>query len=294
MSSMQAIDALARDAESGASELVPRAVAILRRAAGQGWAELAAAARAVCAAQPSMAPIWNAAAAAVADQASPGALDRFEQRRARAGAALVRVAVEALRPEGARALRLVTCSFSGSVLTAVSELVRRGPVTVACAEGRPRFEGRRLAAALAAAGAAVEFYTDAGVADALPGASALVVGADAVMPGAFLNKCGTLALAAAAARHGVPAFVLATRDKFLAPALADRLDIVAHDPADVWVDPPAGIAVRNRYFERVPLDLVTGLATDAGLLGADMAEEACRANAALLTPVVLDILAGRM
>ncbi|HSK08985.1 MAG TPA: hypothetical protein VK911_05370 [Vicinamibacterales bacterium] len=288
------IDRLRDDRTSGASELMAVALEALKRAREEGPDALAAAAAAVCEAQPSMASLRNLAAAAARDPHDPGALDRFEQRWRRAGPALVRVATGILLPGEPRPARLVTCSFSGSVLACVQALARRTRVEIACGEGRPALEGRRMAAALAAAGARVEFFTDAALGQALDGADALVVGADAVTPAWFLNKCGTAALADAALRAGVPVYVLATRDKFLhAAAVVDRppgrhagrttlgedsrspgLRVDEHDPGEVWDAPPAGVTIRNPYFERVPMDLVTGVITDAGLLGTGMLEEA--------------------
>lgn len=319
-----ALAALASDAESGASELLPRALSVLRAASRQGREPLEAAARALCGAQPSMASFWNAAAAALLERTRPGTLERFEQRAMRAGAALRRVAVEALLPPGANeearrapdhgraasiaaanedvrpapadsdrlearatGLHLTTFSYSGSVLSTLLEIARRVPLTVACAEGRPRFEGRRLAAALAGAGIRVEFYTDAAIGDALDRTRGVVIGADAITPSWILNKCGTALLAAAASFRGVPVFVLAARDKFLPPPLAGSLWVLDRDASEVWDAPPDRVFVHNAYFGRVPLTLITAIATDAGLLGIDMVEEACRANGLGLSDEVL-------
>ena len=229
---------LAADGESGASELLPRAIDLLRTARQQGPDTLADVARGVVVAQPGMASLWNAAAAALADTASPGTMELFAERASRARAALRRVAVETLatrdwvhgvdtrRGDVDLSLHLTTCSFSGSVLAALTGVSATSPLTVACAEGRPRFEGRRLARALAEAGVRVEFFSDAALATALPRTQAVVVGADAVAPGWFLNKTGTSQLAAAASVLGVPVFVLATRDKFVPAALADHLRVI--------------------------------------------------------------------
>jgi translation initiation factor 2B subunit (eIF-2B alpha/beta/delta family) len=289
-----ALDALAADSHSGASELLPRAIDVLRAAREQGTETLAKVARGVVAAQPSMGPFWNAAAAALADAANPGALERFEQRWRRAGPALRRVAVEALAPPDRGPLHLMTCSFSGSVLAALTGLAAEASLTVSCAEGRPRYEGRRLAGALAAAGVGVEYFSDAALGCALETTAAFLTGADAITPAWFLNKVGTSQLAAAASLKGIPVFVLATRDKFVPPQLSDLLSIRNHDPSEVWDGAPAGVTVRNLYFERVPLDLVSAVITDAGLLGADMAAEVCRANGAGLTAETVDTLCRAM
>jgi translation initiation factor 2B subunit (eIF-2B alpha/beta/delta family) len=284
----EAIEALARDAESGASELVERALGILEHARQLGPNSVTEAARGVCYAQPAMASMWNAAIAALADAGSPGTFARFTDRLRRSPAALRRVAVEELEPASSQPLRIVTCSFSGSVLGVLAELAESRELTVACAEGRPRFEGRRMAAALASTRATVEFFTDAAVPLALRDSTAVLVGADAITPAWFLNKVGTLSLAMAASRSGVPVFVLATRDKFLPPALFDGLPVADGAPGEVWADAPEGVLVRNPYFERVPLDLATGVVTDVGVLGTEMVEEACRAIGTAARPDVLD------
>jgi translation initiation factor 2B subunit (eIF-2B alpha/beta/delta family) len=278
-----ALGRLKADVQSGASELLPRAMEILRHAVLAGDA-IDAVAREVCLAQPSMAPMWNAALAALAQGRQPesAALDRFEQRRVRAGDAMTRVAVEALRPADRRRLHVVTVSYSGSVLACLRGLGR--DVRVSCAEGRPALEGRRLAAALARDGVAVDFFTDAALAGALHGADGdervVLVGADAVAPDWVVNKVGTGMLAAAASRAGVPVYVAATRDKFVDARVARLLSVIDHDPGEVWDAAPAGVAPRNPYFERMGLDLVDGVLTDAGMLTGAMIGEACRAASA--------------
>jgi Initiation factor 2 subunit family len=283
------IERIARDGKSGASELLGLALGTLGDAGGHGPLVLAETARALCRAQPSMAPFWNAAAAALADLQRPGTFDRFVARAERSAAALTRFAVALLAPaeERGQPLHVTTCSFSSSVLACLEGVARSRPLSVACAEGRPALEGRRLASRLAAAGVAVELSTDAGVAPALSRTDALVVGADAVSCEWILNKCGTSALAAASVARGVPVYVIASREKFLAPALAPLVRIVEHPAAEVWEDRPQGVEVRNVYFEKVPLDWVTSIVTDAGVLGVDMAIEACQAQGTWVTPEIV-------
>jgi translation initiation factor 2B subunit (eIF-2B alpha/beta/delta family) len=283
------IEQMARDRESGASELLGLTLGTLRDARGHGPLVLMEAARAVCRAQPSMASFWNAAAAALADVERPGIFERFAARAERSASALARVAVALLAPaeERDRPLHVTTCSFSSSVLACLEEVARSRTLSVACAEGRPALEGRRLASRLAAAGAEVELSTDAGVAAALSRTGALVVGADAVSSEWVLNKCGTSALAASCAARGIPVYVVASREKFLAPALAPLVRIAEHPAAEVWESAPPGVTVRNLYFEKVPLDWVTAIVTDAGVLGVDMVIEACQAQGTWVTPEIV-------
>jgi translation initiation factor 2B subunit (eIF-2B alpha/beta/delta family) len=83
-------------------------------------------------------------------------------------------------------------------------------------------------------------------------------------------------LAAAAGQQGVPVYIVASRDKFVGRGVAERLEMREGTAEEVWKGPPAGIAVRNPYFEHIPLELVSSLITDIGLLGAATAAEVCK------------------
>lgn len=263
---------LAADRESGASEILDVAIAILRDALAAP-ADLREIARALQEAQPSMAPMWNATAAAM-----NGDLDRFAQRVARAPQAIARFALELLETGLAPGspVRIATLSCSGTVAYVLEAFAQRRTLEVACSEGRPALEGRRLAARLARAGIPVTYYLDAALGHALDPAHAVLVGADAIAGEWFLNKSGTRMLAAAAVQRGVPVYVLAAREKFAAPEVAARLVPRSGSADEVWVDPPPGVAVMNPYFERTPLDFVAAIVSDLGILGQLDAAEACK------------------
>jgi translation initiation factor 2B subunit (eIF-2B alpha/beta/delta family) len=265
---------IANDRESGAAEVQAAALSVLADALADG-ADLKAVAQALLRAQPSMAPVWNAVRAAVAAQ-TVETFDRYVQQVTRAPRALVRHATGLLLPDVPSAgVKLVTISFSSTVLLALEAVAQQCPLEIATAEGQPALEGRRAATRLAAAGIAVAHYTDAALGLAVGGADAIVVGADAVSPEWFLNKSGTRMLAATAAQQGIPVYVLATRDKFLSSAVAARLRVRDEAPAEVWPAPPAGVTVRNPYFEPTPLDLVSAVVSEAGVLGAALVPDAC-------------------
>jgi len=248
---------IAADRQSGASELLAEATAILAEGLATG-VPVRPLATALIAAQPSMAPMRNAVRAALLATASPD-FDRYVQRARRAPDALVRHAVALLGSESPDTLRLVTISFSATVLRVLESLAGRQPIHVSCSDGQPGLEGRRLAERLAAAGIAVTHYTDAALGHAIAGATAVLTGADAVTPDWFLNKTGTRMLAAVAGSEGVPVYVAATLDKFVSRDVAGRLDIREESPAEIWPAPPAGVRVRNPYFEATSLHLVSAV-----------------------------------
>jgi translation initiation factor 2B subunit (eIF-2B alpha/beta/delta family) len=268
------IELLALDRESGASEILEEVVAILRQAIASN-APLLPVARGLCRAQPAMASVWNAAMEVLAPGDPEKRLGLFARRAARAPEAVARFAGELFLTETDRPLRVVTISFSRSVLSVLEAVAARRELHVSCGEGRPALEGRRLASRLASVGAAVTTRLDAAIGQALDGADAVIVGADAVTPEWFLNKIGTRMLGAAAALQGVPLYVVATLDKFVNEQVATRLQPREGAPEEVWADPPKGVSVRNPYFEPTSNELVTTFITDTGLLGAALAAEVC-------------------
>jgi translation initiation factor 2B subunit (eIF-2B alpha/beta/delta family) len=257
---------LAEDRDRGASEILSDLLPLLADALGDGQDAAQAVVRVVCRGQPVMAPLWNACAAALADGDRPGRFERARGEMTRAPSALARSAASQLSQLVADApdATLITLSFSGSVAAAVAALASRSSLSIVCGEGRPRYEGRRMAATLARAGARVTLTTDAAVTVHLTSATAVVLGADAVAQTYWINKVGSFGLAAAAARCGVPVYVIAARDKALADPLARSWPSPRSSADDVWAAPPTAIHCDNPLFERIPADLVTLFLTDAG------------------------------
>ncbi|HJN45182.1 MAG: hypothetical protein QGI10_06955 [Vicinamibacterales bacterium] len=268
------VTAIAQDHRSGASTLLRRALAVLRQASATGPASLERLSPMVCRAQPSMGALWNAVCTALAAEDPVKALDRFERETDRAEQAVIRVAATLLM-EGDGSLRLATCSASRTVAWVVETVGAQRTVRVACAEGRPIYEGREMVAGLAAAGLAVDVYTDAGLGAALHLSDVLLLGADAVTGDWVINKAGSAQLAALAGELGVPVYVVASRDKFVPPGVAALLQLRQGPAAEVWDQPPPGVTVRNPYFERVPLTLVRAVLSDGGMLDAGQVMKSC-------------------
>lgn len=257
---------LADDTTSSATVLASRAESLLRQSRAQGSAAARDAARQVCRAQPSMGSLWNLAAAAL--DGDPATFDRLAARAARAPAAVARYAAALLEND---VRRVLTCSRSAVVEACARALA----VPVVCAESRPGLEGRALAAALAAGGLQVTVVADAALGSDFQPGDVVIVGADAIAAEWFINKTGTGQVCAAAELAGVPVYVAAGRDKCIPPAIAALLTLRHDDPATLWPDPAPGVTVRNPLFERVSLERVAGVLSDAGLLAGEMVREAC-------------------
>ena len=257
---------IAADRDSGASELLARLLPVLDESLVAGPEATRDVARIVCRGQPAMASLWNACAAAVVEERAPGTFARRREEMLRASRALTRAASSALLDlldPGAGRL-VLTVSYSGGVASALIAAAAKRPLDVLCAEGRPRFEGRRLAERLAGAGVPVRLATDAALTSYLDRAQSFVCGADAIFPAAWINKVGTHAVAAAASFQGVPTYVIAARDKAADPRLAPQLTAAGGPAAEVWERPPSGVGVENPYFERIPAELATLFLTDVG------------------------------
>jgi translation initiation factor 2B subunit (eIF-2B alpha/beta/delta family) len=218
--------------------------------------------------QPAMAPLWHACAAAVFSREDPEAFARTRVEMARLPARLVRAATHGLREllAGESSPLIITVSYSSSVAATLAACAPEFRLRVICAEGRPRFEGRRLAMELANRGIDVTLVVDAAVTTRLSEAAAVVMGADAVTETAWMNKVGSFGLAAAASVRGVPVHVIAGRDKFVPRSLQPRLTPAPAAAGEVWEAPGAGVRVENPYFEWTPAELATTYLTEAGRL----------------------------
>ena len=279
---VQRVAAIESDHVSGASTLAGQAVDVLYEALGLGPSVVERIGGALCRAQPAMAPIWNATALALGSDGEKS-LGLLRSRMTRAPESMAKVLSRLLLPEPAAAhrptLSLATVSQSGSVRACLTALADVADLRVICAEGRPMYEGRLMAAELAQAGIAVTLCTDAAVGvvvgEAESAVDAVLTGADAVTPDWFLNKCGTHLLATAAASAGIPVYVLASRSTFLNPILSGAVHGRVGPAQEVWPSPPSDVDVVNPYFERVPLEVVSTFVTDVGPIGTGSVYQIC-------------------
>ncbi len=277
----QAIAEIAADNRSGAAQIAERAADILLRRAGTGEAsspdafrqELLATGWALIRAQPIMAPLVNLVNAVVwklEEREHPSELrlavaqatDDFK-RQLRQNALRVAEGALDLIPDGGT---IVTLAHSGTVEQALLHARRAGRrFSVICLESRPAYEGRESAAALASADIPVKIVVDAAAAAAVEKAQLVLVGADLLSNRGIINKIGTRSLALAAQKLGVPIYALCGGEKFLPLGYCtpEQQDWPA---AEVWSDAPSGITVSNRYFEWTPLNELTGIVTEQGIL----------------------------
>jgi len=266
------VETVTNDGTHGSAWISVRALEVLRdRAAVADSAEaLVAVARELRDARPAMAALANRVnrvlseadrtPEAIAERAQAAAEAAFDADDAAATLAAERCGAS-----------VATLSRSGTVLAAL----RDADPSVLIGESRPACEGTGVAAELADDGLTVTLTTDAALAGELAARApdSVLVGADAILAdGSVVNKAGTRGLALAAAREGVPTYVVAAADKV-------RPDEAFHgetgDVTDLY-DGDAPVTVANPIFDRTPGDLVSAVFTERGALDS----EAIRAVAA--------------
>ncbi len=262
--------AIARDHRSGATALTRRAAEALRQRLdeAEGLAGFGEFADRLAEAQPAMASIRNLAerakaAARVGSTANTrNAIDQVVTELSASTGAIAREAQALL----SGADHVVTISASSTVAAALRDASGANPqLTVVCAESRPLGEGVTLASSLAQAGIAATVCADALAPCMAREADAVLVGGDALAPQGLANKVGTFPLALAARYADVPCVALISRLKML-----DRFDpawIAEMDPSEIAdVAHTSLLEVVNRYFELTPLELLTHVVAEDGVM----------------------------
>ncbi len=267
------IEEIRKDRASGAMKLAVRAATLLVQCSQSAPEAVPEAARGLLAAQPAMAPMFNLTRRVIEGKDVSAACSDFLETMERE-AALVAANAARLVEEGTA---VMTHSFSSTVLEALREALHGGKkFSVICTESRPVCEGVALAASLGMEGISTSVITDAAVYRFLPGTRMVWVGADSISPRGVVNKTGTSLLALAAREFGVPVYVLCGSDKFL-PGSYQPPPEEPRDPHEIVDRDLPWVTAQNYYFDLTPLEYVTGVATDAGILRPEELLEKLRA-----------------
>jgi translation initiation factor 2B subunit (eIF-2B alpha/beta/delta family) len=265
------------DREHGSRWLVREVISILhdltKATTGEQMQQLYAVGRELAQARPSMAALGSAVGRILNVQGGPKEVAKAAERLLQEYDSATKAIASYARPlvRGS----ILTCSLSGTifdVLVACREQIER----VVVLEGRPRYEGRTVAQALATQGIAVTLITDAEAAIFLPLCDAIVVGADSVLAnGDVINKAGTALLAWAAWGQNIPMYVLCETLK-ISPRRwseeertqwAENVKLLEEkEPQEVLESPIAGVTVRNFYFDHTPYRLINKIITERGVL----------------------------
>lgn len=154
--------------------------------------------------------------------------------------------------------------------------------TVYNTETRPKWQGRKTATELAAAGIPVNHMVDSAAGIILKKADLFLFGADAVNSyGDVFNKVGTGLFAHRATELGVKTFCITGSLKYDAQTIWGKNETIEErDPAEVWdldFPPPEGgggqrpegsalITIHNPAFEEVTASDITAIVSEFGVL----------------------------
>jgi eIF-2B alpha/beta/delta-like uncharacterized protein len=282
------VDEIKNDRKQGASQLARQAVAVLKYAAehsaaddaGQFREELEGVGEALMAARPAMAPIFNIVKRYLSffSQLAPEeGLDYVRGGAVAKADELARVSVQAIAEITSCGCglindgdRIITHSYSSTVMAVLAEAVELGKhIAVISTRSGAGGTGQRIALELGRQGVAVTFVDDTAVGIYAAKANKAMVGADRIcLDGSIINGVGTCPLALAARNAGVPFYVLCETLKFDHRLRSDEVDLEEKDPTEVIgrVKLPPPVEVKNPYFDITPLELVTGVVTENGLL----------------------------
>ncbi len=273
------IDSLALDHRRGAAEIVHDGIGLFREithlaernplAAEQLFGR---AVRRLAKGQLSMAPLLNL-------------LNRICRCRERTGADWGRFSVlleEELLPEFSRVREIegkikylprigssiITFSNSSTVANVIIACYQRfkWPERVICGEGRPLREGVYMAQKIRAGGVPVTLYTDAAMMSQIDRADAVWVGGDSLSRQGLVNKVGSKALAMLTRLAGIPFLSLMCEDKLLPPSLLPYTGILPQNPHEIVAEEAEALDIVNAYYEIVPLELITRIFTEHGLI----------------------------
>ena len=169
----------------------------------------------------------------------------------------------------------LACSSWGTALGVIRSAVKAGKkVNVISCETRPLLQGARLTAwELARDGIDVTTITDSTAAHLMrKGAiDAVVVGADRITGDAVFNKIGTYMHAVCAHHHAIPFYVAAPLSTFDANNTENDVIIEERGREEVTVMGnrtfvPDGAQVKNYAFDATPMELVTAVITEKGVM----------------------------
>jgi len=169
----------------------------------------------------------------------------------------------------------LACSSWGTALGVIRSAVQAGKqVNVIACETRPLLQGARLTAwELSRDGIPVTVITDSMAAHFMRTAKidAVIVGADRITPDAVFNKIGTYMHAVCARHHRIPFYVAAPLSTFDLKRMADEVVIEERGSEEVAVIgnrtfvPPVA-AIKNPAFDATPMELVTAIVTEKGVV----------------------------
>jgi len=165
---------------------------------------------------------------------------------------------------------IMTHSYSSTVVAVLKDaFTKYKSIEVITTRSGPGRSGEINARQLGSYGIPVTFIDDAAIGLYVSMVNKVIVGADRVCADSrVVNGIGTYQLALAAERSGIPFYVLCETLKFDPRLNSTQVDLEEKETWEVVesVKLPPEIKVKNPGFDITPLELITGIVTENGLL----------------------------
>lgn len=285
------IKEIKEDKTHGASELARQAVEVLKIAAEQSrvsstekfLAEQKEIGERLKSVRPAMAPVFNAVdqyLGAVEEKGGKEGLDSLKSFAISKADELIENSQQAVAKIARFATELIedgdiimTHSYSSTVAESLKAAFkkRRNIEVIITRSGAGR-TGERITRELGDFGIPVTFIDDTAIGVYMLVTNKVLVGADRLCSdGRLVNGIGTYLLALVAAKANIPIYVLCETLKFAPRLRGDEVDLEEKKASEV-VRPgllPPTAKVKNPYFDITPLELITGIITENGLLAAE-------------------------
>jgi ribose 1,5-bisphosphate isomerase len=282
------IDGIRNDKVHGASQLARKAAQVLKTAAEhsqsasveQFLAEQSLVGNELMSARPAMAPVPNIvsrllkAISQKSGEMELSAIRQFSITKADEAISESLQAINRIAGFGAELItdsdRIMTHSYSSTVIeTLKAAYVRHRNIKVMATRSGPGRTGERIVRELGHQGIPVTFIDDTAVGLYIATANKVMVGADRICAdGRLINGIGTYPLSLAADRAGIPFYVLCETLKFDPALSSDQVDLEEKETSEVIEAGrlPPEVSVKNPYFDITPLELITGIVTENGVL----------------------------
>ncbi|MFC2006302.1 translation initiation factor eIF-2B [Chloroflexota bacterium] len=285
------IDEIKNDKTHGASELARQAVKILKVAAERSGADNAKEflqeqkeiGQKLTSARPAMAPLFNSISHVldiISGKAKEMDLDSIRWLTISKADELVGDSLQSIAQiakHGSRLIadgdRIMTHSYSSTVVAVLKRaFVEHSDIEVIVTRSGVSRAGERTAHELASCGISLTFIDDTAVGACLSTVDKIMVGADRVCAdGKVVNGVGTYQLALVSEKANTPFYVSCETLKFDPRRKSNEVNLEEKEPSEV-VDParlPSEVRVKNPYFDITPLEMITAVVTENGLLTAD-------------------------
>jgi ribose 1,5-bisphosphate isomerase len=190
---------------------------------------------------------------------------------------------ECIAEIGAKRIREGSVVFTHCHSSTVTRLLAKAKANgknfkVICTETRPAYQGRITAKELVDLGIETSFIVDSAARTFMREVDVVIVGADAITSeGNVVNKIGSSGIAVLAHEARVPFYVVSELLKFDSATLSGECEkIEQRNPAEVWNEAPAKLAVCNPAFDVTPNRYIHGLICEEGVIAPQSIVEVMR------------------